>query len=248
MPPMTLEELTDELTSQKETIQHLLSSLEKERNDRELRHAEATPVGTIAAFGGGTFENVPPGWLPCDGRAVRQEPNLANADEKHYPLLFKAIGFSWSSTVTPDFPPGFFRLPDLRGFFLRGLDGGRKVDPDAARRVNSRVPGERVGDVVGSSQPDAFRSHNHPATSSSSSSVSPNPHAHGYREPDGGGSSGARGNQGLAGRVTSETSLSVSTSTTTTIGETGGGETRPKNVSVLWIIKADPETIKADPE
>lgn len=240
--PMTTEELEQEIQSLKSSLQQLAAAADDEQKERARRDAEAAPVGTIAAFGGGTFATVPTGWLPCDGRAVRHEPDPANAAERHYPLLFKAIGFSWSSTVTPDFPQDFFRLPDLRGFFLRGLDGGRGIDPDAARRVNSRAQGETVGDVVGSFQPDAFRSHSHPAASSSTSSISPNPHTHTYREPGGGGSSEGRGNQGLDdSKITGGTSLSVSTSTNTTIGETGGGETRPRNVSILWIIKADPE-------
>ena len=46
-----------------------------------------------------------------------------------------------------------FRVPDFRGEFLRGHDGGRGADPDAATRTG--------GDKVGSSQTDQIKSHTH---------------------------------------------------------------------------------------
>jgi Phage Tail Collar Domain len=53
----------------------------------------AIPIGTIQHFIG---NNLPVGWLPCDGRQI--SPN-------HYPEFFKAIG------GTPPFKP--WKLPDL---------------------------------------------------------------------------------------------------------------------------------------
>ncbi len=53
-----------------------------------------------------------------------------------------------------------FHLPDLRGRFLRGVDGGVGKDPDAASRVESNSGGN-AGDTVGSVQGDEFKSHAH---------------------------------------------------------------------------------------
>lgn len=46
-----------------------------------------------------------------------------------------------------------FRVPDLRGMFLRGYDNAMQVDKDAESRVG--------GNVVGSYQADEFKKHNH---------------------------------------------------------------------------------------
>ena len=45
-------------------------------------------------------------------------------------------------------------MPDFRGEFLRGHDGGRGADPDAATRTG--------GDLVGSFQDHAVGNHQHP--------------------------------------------------------------------------------------
>ena len=52
-----------------------------------------------------------------------------------------------------------FKMPDLRGTFMRVQDLGAGVDPDAALRTD-RGDGT-VGDNVGTLQADAFRSHLH---------------------------------------------------------------------------------------
>ncbi len=66
---------------------------------------ELMPVGSILPFAGPT---PPDGWLLCDGAA------LASAD---YTALYNVIGHGWGGTDTN------FRLPDLRGAFLRGVLG-----------------------------------------------------------------------------------------------------------------------------
>ncbi len=84
------------------------------------------PAGSVMAFAGPT---APAGWLLCDGRELRQVD---------YPGLFAAIGTVWGGGS------GTFRLPDLRGQFLRGADAGANVDPGP--RVNvSNQPAAGVG-------------------------------------------------------------------------------------------------------
>ncbi|MGR3484072.1 MAG: phage tail protein, partial [Paracoccaceae bacterium] len=73
----------------------------------------ALTVGQVAHFA----QAAPPdGWLVCDGAAVSRAA---------YAALYAAIGTTYGAgdgSTT-------FDLPDLRGEFLRGLDGGRGVDP-----------------------------------------------------------------------------------------------------------------------
>ncbi|UNE54980.1 phage tail protein [Bartonella machadoae] len=71
------------------------------------------PCGLIGPF---AMENLPSGWLLCDGRAYSRED---------YRDLFLTIGTSWGAGDGVR----TFNVPDLRGVFLRGLDGGRNVDP-----------------------------------------------------------------------------------------------------------------------
>lgn len=67
--------------------------------------ARLTPPGSIVAFGG---DVAPSGWLLCNGKL------LLKTD---YADLYNAIGTNWGSDTALD-----FRLPDLRGQFLRGVD------------------------------------------------------------------------------------------------------------------------------
>lgn len=104
------------------------------------------PSGAILAFGGETGA-VPAGFLFCDGSAVSRTT---------YAALFAAIGVAWGNgdgTTT-------FRVPDLRGRFVRGTDEGTGRDPDSASRTAINTGGN-TGDVVGSLQGDAIRAHDH---------------------------------------------------------------------------------------
>ncbi|WP_250110537.1 phage tail protein, partial [Escherichia coli] len=71
-----------------------------------LGEGSALPVGVPVPWPTAT---PPEGWLKCDGRAFTKE---------QYPVLAR---------VYPT-----LRLPDLRGEFIRGWDGGRKVDTGRA--------------------------------------------------------------------------------------------------------------------
>jgi hypothetical protein len=102
------------------------------------------PTGTILPTGEST---IPAGWLLCDGSAVSRTI---------YADLFGMIGTNWGNgdgTTT-------FHLPDLRGRFLRGRDGGIGRDPDRSTRVAAN-PGGNAGDNVGSIEDHAYKTHNH---------------------------------------------------------------------------------------
>jgi microcystin-dependent protein len=114
----------------------------------------AVPVGAVVAFagkaGGGQdgLDSVLAawGWMVCDGR------QLAIGD---YPELFAFIGHHYDQGAQD----GTFHLPDYRGYFLRGVDGGAGNDPDAADRIAAGT-GATPADV-GSRQADALRNHTH---------------------------------------------------------------------------------------
>jgi microcystin-dependent protein len=96
--------------------------------------AVSLPAGVVLHFANST---APSGWLECNGATVSRAT---------YPALFSAIGTVYGAgdgSTT-------FKLPDLRGQFLRGWDNGAGVDP---------------GRAIGTSQADAFTSHTHSATS-----------------------------------------------------------------------------------
>lgn len=88
------------------------------------------PAGAVLFF---AMAAAPDGWLVCDGGLVSRAA---------YAALFAAIGtlYGVGDGATT------FKLPDLRGEFIRGADGGRGVD---------------AGRALGSAQADAFKSHTH---------------------------------------------------------------------------------------
>jgi len=102
-----------------------------------------------------------------------------------------------------------FNLPDFRGRFLRGWDHGVSRDPDKATRTASNLGGV-TGDNVGSVQAEAFKAHTH--------TIDYNTLGEG---------TGPIPIRSLAGVLTGY-QLS---------GLTGGNETRPINVYVMYCIK-----------
>jgi hypothetical protein len=85
----------------------------------KMADTDYVPVGAIASLGCSLSEN-DPSYMPCDGREL---------DSTAYSELFAAIGTTYGGD-----PAGqTFKIPDLRGCFVRGLD------PEAARRTASRV-------------------------------------------------------------------------------------------------------------
>ena len=111
------------------------------RNDGELRYdgkrlldasdlLGMVPSGAVLYFAGRT---APAGWLKANGAAVSRTA---------YAALFAAIGTTYGAGDGRS----TFNLPDLRGEFLRGWDDGRGVD---------------TGRVFGSAQAHALQSHQH---------------------------------------------------------------------------------------
>lgn len=144
----TLKELADALGNDPNfattVLNKLAEKLAKDQNGADipepalfvknlgLGEGSALPVGVPVPWPSAT---PPTGWLKCNGAAFSAEdyPNLANA----YPTL---------------------KLPDLRGEFIRGWDGGKGVDSgrtllsaqgDAIRNITGVVGCSSIGDSQG---------------------------------------------------------------------------------------------------
>ncbi|AQX18848.1 Phage Tail Collar Domain [Bartonella sp. CDC_skunk] len=131
-----------------------------------------------------------------------------------YASLFEAIGEVWGKgdgTTT-------FNVPDFRGMFLRGLDSGKGIDKDR---------------ILGSEQKDSFKSHDHTGTTDKSGL-----HDHiytGYEAAD-----DALGGGGLLRRRWTQQRYTADSGEHThklIIDKTGGNETRPQNMAVIYAIK-----------
>lgn len=101
--------------------------------------ANGLPVGSIMPFAGNK-NALPKGWLVCDGSKI---------DSVDYPGLYAVISHNWGGAGTS------FKLPDLRGAFLRGVDGGVNEDPDKASRYALYTGGKTGANTTGTYQNDA---------------------------------------------------------------------------------------------
>lgn len=83
-----------------------------------LKRIGQDPVGTIKAYAGG---DVPSGFLRCDGSTYKipEEGDEDNATAGTYVSLYKVIGTTYNGNDTP---AGLFKVPDLSGRTLFGVD------------------------------------------------------------------------------------------------------------------------------
>ena len=98
-----------------------------------VRHAvdSSLPSGAVMYF---AMQAAPLGWLKADGSAVSRT---------QYPALFAAIGTTFGAGNGKT----TFNLPDLRGEFVRGWDGGRGIDPG---RAFGSAQGDAIRNITGS--------------------------------------------------------------------------------------------------
>lgn len=92
---------------------------------KDVYGRSAIPAGTVSAFAGAT---APAGYLLCDGGAISRAI---------YSDLYATIGTTYGTgdgSTT-------FNIPDLRGEFIRGLDGGRGIDTDTVVKLGSTTNG-----------------------------------------------------------------------------------------------------------
>lgn len=85
-----------------------------------------TPVGTIVYY---PAETIPIGWLECNGQSLNKNT---------YTNLFNVIGYRYGGSGD------LFKIPDLRGEFIRGWDNGRGVDVDRSLGSNQMATAIRI--------------------------------------------------------------------------------------------------------
>lgn len=143
--------------------------------------------------------NAPAGYIKANGATISRAA---------YAWLFLRIGttFGAGDGATT------FKIPDLRGDFLRGLDDGRGVD---------------AGRVLGSAQSDSFAAHSHGVKRMESNSSPTYPAGYWF---DSGYASGQWNGENYPG-VTGVVSYTENS---------GGVETRPRNVAGLYCIAIAP--------
>lgn len=157
------------------------------------------PVGSIIIWAG-DLGDLPTNWRECNGKSLKK------AD---YAELYGTLGELWVKDLGGN--TDFFNIPDLRGLFLRGVNGERAddfKDPDWQQRRRQIPTSSASVNAPGSLQKSQFMSHAHFVAS-------------------GGGSSGPREALSVDTRVNGHTETKTS----------GGNETRPNNAYVYFIIK-----------
>jgi len=114
------------------------------------------PVGSIVYFtqSGAPVTDNNESWYACDGTTATAQRFTDDQDSQRTEL-FQALGTAFGEgdgTKT-------YGLPDLRGYFLRGVDDGAGVDPDAGARTPTNP--NLKPDQVGSYQSPALTDHSH---------------------------------------------------------------------------------------
>jgi microcystin-dependent protein len=178
---------------------------------------QGVPSGAVFCI---AVASVPSGYLECNGATVSRTT---------YAALFAVIGTQYGSTNSSN-----FKVPDLRGEFVRGFDNGRGVDS---------------GRSVASSQSAQNQSHNHSASATSTAGA--HSHSLNYQrkhvEDTGSaaitdirreGGDGDGGSQTFTNDTTSGfmNNATVSVSTSVSIGNQGS-EARPRNIAMMYVIK-----------
>lgn len=110
-----------------------------------------------------------------------------------------------------------FTLPDYRGYFLRGLDDGHGVD---------------AGRGLGTLQDSDNKSHSHGMSAAGN-------HRHSFSRPKGDQyhNNGGHGNSWYGASANVTTYTNTTGNHTHSIAASGGAESRPINVSVMFCIR-----------
>lgn len=177
----------------------------------EVSYNAMMPAGMIVPFAG-PKENIPDGWLLCDGSAVSRTDYIG---------LFRAIGVAWGNGDGSN----TFNLPDLRGMFLRGVSYDSGNDEDADKRTMLKdEKGGNTGNNVGSFQGDAIRN----ITGKTNGSWDQNNHCEGsFRSTDQKVQGTFYSWSAVWNRIEFDASRVVPV----------GSDNRPKNVYVNYMIK-----------
>ena len=199
----------------------------------------SVPAGSVFCF---AAQSPPTGYLECNGQVLARSGTYAN--------LFAAIGTAFN---TGGESSSQFRLPDLRGEFVRGYDHGRGVD--SGRNVAHNVQGAQFGQHNHSFSATASGSGTTSTKSLTGTAFQISETFSAAPSPTGVFSKGANqngqltpGNPDTSGTGTLQIDAShnhtITISNINVSGNTGnqGGtgnssETRPRNIALMYIIK-----------
>ena len=180
----------------------------------QIQNSVSFPTGGVMMF---TVSGVPTGWLECNGDvlAISKYTNLYNVIGQNYKTLNNFNTLSG------------FQIPDLRGQFVRGWNHGRQTGGDT---LTARG--------IGTSQSDEFKLHTH--------SVTDNGHFHNIKDQalydTGHLGEGAGIDGGPINQIPDGTWPSMYTERSTTgitiVAAGSSTETRPRNVALVYCIKA----------
>ena len=168
---------------------------------------QGVPTGSVHVM---ATTSVPSGYLECAGQSVSRTI---------YAGLFAIIGTTWGAADATT-----FHVPDLRGQFVRGWANTITGSNDDARSFAS-------------SQNSRNKQHNHSITST----VNDSGHSHSvsyavrnyYQEPN---------NMGVGTDASANSSDSTSSTTTgisvsSSASNSGGSDSRPDNIAMMYVIK-----------
>jgi microcystin-dependent protein len=157
----------------------------------------AIPSGAILPF---AMNSAPSGWLEANGAEYSKTGT--------YAVLFAAIGTTYGETNgSGGVGTSHFRVPDLRGLFVRGIDSSRGLDANRS---------------FGTYQADAFQGHRHSLLANTF--LINNASANWIQ---GGTPNVSNTTTGIGNPSTDETNGTPRTA----------DETRPKNIALLYCIK-----------
>lgn len=221
-----LDSASCELTTYISNLESIVASLSSALDTAigQIGSIGSVPVGAVSYIMGYA---APTGWLVADGSAILIATYSTLSDVMYVGNVSNpTAGFGYKCTsntnpaATRSTAGTFIKLPDLRGYFLRGL--GTNADGTAS-----------VG--YGSGQLDAFGSHNHYATTD----VQGN-HQHSFDQYyDARDTSHSPNNSKHLTNATQTrvTSVAGAHAHNVTVHANGAAETRPRNIPLLPCIK-----------
>jgi len=159
------------------------------------------PTGAVMPF---AMATAPAYWAICDGST-----HNTTEESGKYAAIYAVIGITYGGTGATS-----FRLPDLRGEFVRGWDNGRGVDTSRA---------------IGTSQTQQLQKHKH---------ISSNNDCQNYAAINGTGTGNYNSFCDTDGYVTNTAGASLTGDGTHTEQTANlGTETRPRNIALNYCIK-----------
>lgn len=171
---------------------------------------EKIPTGAVLPF---AANSVPAGWLAANGAELLKTT---------YATLLATIGTNYGETNgAGGAGTTHFRVPDLRGYFVRGA--GTNSDTTASG-------------TFGVKQADSFESHTHTGTAASAGAHT-HTHTDNYKLGNANQQTGSGSWTGSNGDRTLNTGSAGAHTHTLTINATGDTENRPKNIAMLYCIK-----------